>query len=135
MEKVFVDTGGWAALFGDNDENHETAASIFEGLKKSKIPLYTSDYIIDETVTLTMTRGNHAQSVQVGKALFESAIVKIVHVAPDYLKGSWELYQKYKDKRLSFTDVTTLTITKALNIKKIFSFDRELQRAGADLLT
>ena len=134
MEKVFVDTGGWVALFGENDENHKMAVSLFEDFKKLKTLLYTSDYVIDETLTVAMARANHAQSVRIGKALFESAIVKIVHIAPEHLQGSWDLYQKYKDKHLSFTDATTLTVTKALGIKKIFSFDRELQRAGAELL-
>ena len=134
MEKVFVDTGGWVALFGANDQNHKTAVPIFEGLKKTRALLYTSDYVIDETLTLTAVRGSHAQSVLAGKALFESAVVKIVHVAPDYLQGSWEWYQKYKDKRFSFTDVTTITIMKILGIKKIFGFDREFEKAGVDLL-
>ena len=132
MEKVFVDTGGWVALFGINDENHKNALPIFESLKKTKALLYTSDYVIDETLTLTMVRGNHTQSVLAGKALFESALVKIVPVAPDYLQGAWELYQKYKDKRFSFTDVTTLTIMKALGIKKIFGFDREFKKVGIE---
>ena len=134
MEKVFVDTGGWAGLFGASDQNHKKALAIFDGLKRVKALLYTSDYIIDETLTLAMVRGSHAQSVLVGEALFESALVKIVHVAPDHLKGSWELFQKYKDKHFSFTDVTTLEIMKVLGIDKIFSFDREFKKVGVDLL-
>ena len=134
MEKIFVDTGGWAALFGDNDGNHKNALTIYDRLKKSKAALYTSDYIIDETITLTMVRANHAQSVLAGKALLESAIVKIIPVAPDYLQASWELYQKYKDKHFSFTDITTLAIVKNLSIKKLFSYDHEFEKVGMELL-
>lgn len=134
MEKVFVDTGGWAALFATNDSNHKNATNIYEDLKRSKALLYTSDYIIDETLTLTMARAGHAQSVLAGKALFESALVKIIPVAPDHLQPSWELYQKYKDKRFSFTDATTLAIAKTLNIKKIFGYDREFEKVGIELL-
>lgn len=129
-----MDTGGWAALFGGNDGNHKSALTIYEGLKKSKAALYTSDYILDETITLTMVRANHAQSVLAGKALLESAIVKIIPVAPDYLQASWELYQKYKDKHFSFTDITTLAIVKNLSIKKLFSYDHEFEKVGMELL-
>ena len=134
MEKVFVDTGGWVALFGANDANHRSAMGVYEHLKKIKGLLYTSDYIIDETITLTLARANHAQSAALGRALFESALVDIIPVAPDYLQASWEWYQKYKDKQFSFTDVTTLVIAKALGIRKVFGYDREFEKVGMELL-
>ena len=116
------------------DENHKNAAAIYESLKKSRTIIFTSDYILDETLTLTMARENHTQSIAAGKALFESSVIKIVYVAPEYLQASWELYQKYRDKRFSFTDVTSLVITKVFGIKKIFGFDREFEKVGMELL-
>ena len=134
MEKVFVDTSGWVALFVENDQNHKKAVSIFEEIKSEKWPIYTSDYCIDETITTILARGNHKQSVLAGEALFTSKVIKIVHVCPDYLQAAWELYQKYKDKRFSFTDVTSFVIMKDLNIKKAFAFDREFIQAGIELI-
>ncbi len=134
MEKVFVDTSGWVALFVENDQNHKKAVSIFEEIKSSKLPIYTSDYCIDETITTILARGNHKQSVLAGEALFTSKIIKIVHVCPDYLQAAWELYQKYKDKRFSFTDVTSFAMMKDLSIKKAFAFDREFIQAGIELI-
>ncbi len=134
MEKVFVDTSGWVALFVENDQNHKKAVSIFEEIKNSKVPIYTSDYCIDETITTILARGSHKQSVLAGEALFTSKIIKIVHVCPDYLQAAWELYQKYKDKMFSFTDVTSFAIMKDLNIKKSFAFDREFVQAGIELI-
>ena len=134
MEKVFVDTSGWVALFVENDQNHKKAVSIFEEIKSSKVPIYTSDYCIDETITTILARGNHKQSVLAGEALFSSKIIKTVHVCPDYLQATWELYQKYKDKSFSFTDVTSFVIMKGINIKKAFAFDREFIQAGIELI-
>ncbi len=132
MEKVFVDTSGWVALFVENDKNHQKAVSIFEEIKSSKALIYTSDYCIDETITTILARGNHKQSALAGEALFTSKLIKIVHVCPDYLQAAWELYQKYKDKRFSFTDVTSFAIMKDLNIKRAFAFDREFIQAPLD---
>lgn len=134
MEKVFVDTSGWVALFVENDKNHKNAVSIFEEIKRSKILIYTSDYCIDETITTILARGSHKQSVLAGEAIFTSKIIKIVHVCPDYLQSAWELYQKYKDKMFSFTDVTSFAIMKDLNIKKAFGFDKEFVQAGMELI-
>jgi len=134
MEKVFVDTSGWVALFVDNDKYHKKAASIFEEIKNSKALIYTSDYVVDETVTTILARGSHKQSLLAGEALFTSKIIKIVYVCPDYLQAAWELYQKYKDKMFSFTDVTSFVIMKGLDIRKALAFDREFIQAGIELM-
>ncbi|MBI3252901.1 MAG: PIN domain-containing protein [Candidatus Omnitrophica bacterium] len=135
MEKIFVDTGGWAALLVENDERHKEAVSIFGRLKESRASLYTSDYVIDETLTLIGVRGGHAHSVRAGKAILESSLVKIVTVVPDYFQDTWALYQKYKDKKFSFTDVSSLCIMNTLKIKKLFGFDREFEKVSVELLT
>ncbi len=134
MDKIFVDTSGWVALFVAKDINHNKAVSIFEELKNSKALIHTSDYIIDETITTILVRGNHKQSVIAGNALFNSEIIKNIYVAPEYLEDAWKFYQKYKDKKFSFTDVTSFTIGKSLNIKKVFSFDKDFQQIGFELL-
>ncbi|MCX5699830.1 MAG: PIN domain-containing protein [Candidatus Omnitrophica bacterium] len=134
MEKAFVDTSGWVALFVDSDKYHKKAASIFEEIRNSKALIYTSDYVVDETITTILTRGNHKQSVLAGEALFNSKIIKIVQVCPNYFQSAWELYQKYKDKMFSFTDVTSFTIMKDLNISKALAFDREFIQAGVELM-
>jgi predicted nucleic acid-binding protein len=69
-----------------------------------------------------------------GEALFTSKIIKIVYVCPNYLQATWELYQKYKDKSFSFTDVTSSVIMKDLNIKEAFAFDREFIHARIELI-
>ncbi len=134
MEKIFVDTSSWVALFVENDRNHKKAVSIFEDVRSSKVPIYTSDYCIDETITTILARGSHRESVLAGEALFTSKLIKIVGVCPDYLQAAWELCQKYKDKSFSFRDVTSFVIIKDLNIKRAFAFDREFIQAGIELI-
>lgn len=134
MEKVFVDTSGWVALFVDNDKYHRRTVSALEEIKNSKALIYTSDYVIDETITTILARGSHKQSVLAGEALFTSKIIKVVHVCPDYLQNAWELYRKYKDKMFSFTDVTSFVIMKSLDIGKALAFDREFVQAGVELM-
>ena len=135
MEKIFVDTSSLVALFVESEENHKKAVVLFEKLKKLRALLYTSDYVIDETITTTLLRGNHKLSVVAGEALFPSQVIKIVYVCPDYLKPAWELYQKYDDKKFSFTDVTSFVIAKDLRIQKVFGFDSDFSKAGFELIS
>lgn len=134
MEKIFVDTSGWVALWIENDHNHKIAVSIFENMKRSKMSIYTSDYVIDETITTILGRVGHKQSILAGEALLNSGVVKVVFVAPDYFESTWELYRKYKDKRFSFTDVSSFSVMKELKLHKAFSFDTDFAQVGIELL-
>ncbi len=134
MEKVFIDTSGWVALFSKNDVNNEHAVNVFGMINMKNIEIYTSDYVVDETITTIRMRSDHKSSVVAGKALLDSELIRIVNVAPDYLPGTWKMYQKYKDKRFSFTDVSCFNIMKDLGIKKLLSFDREFAQAGIVLM-
>ena len=134
MEKIFVDTSAWVALFVRNDKNHHRAASIFDKIKKNNLILYTSDYVIDETITMILTRSNHERALITGEALLESSFVKIIYVVPDYLQTTWELFKKYKDKKFSFTDVSCFAIMRGLKLRQAFSFDHEFVQAGIELI-
>lgn len=134
MEKVFVDTSAWVALFVENDRNHKKSVSIFESLKSGRGALYTSDYVFDETITTILVRGNHPQSVVAGEALLSSEIVKTIFVHPEHLHAAWALYKRHKDKKFSFTDAASFSIMKAFEIRKAFSFDEDFAQAGFQLL-
>ena len=134
MEKIFVDTSGWVALFVENDRNHKKARSTFENLKLLRAVLYTSDYVIDETLTTILTRGNHRESVMAGEALLNSQLIRIIPVYPAHFKTAWEAYKRYKDKKFSFTDVTSFSIMKDASIQKAFSFDSDFSQSGFELL-
>ncbi|MBI1870672.1 MAG: type II toxin-antitoxin system VapC family toxin [Chlamydiae bacterium] len=134
MGKIFVDTSAWVALFIENDHLHSRALPIFEKIYRTKTMLYTSDYVIDETLTTILVKGDHSKSVLAGKALFESNIMDIIYVAPNHFEGTWELYQKYKDKKFSFTDVSSFFIMKQLGINQAFSFDAHFQQTGFEML-
>lgn len=134
MENVFVDTSGWVALFVKNDINNESAVKAYGEIKKNKIQIYTSDYVIDETITTIMARGSYIESVLAGKSIVESKIVKIVSVFPDHFQKVWELYQRYRDKRFSFTDVSCFCIMENIGIDHAFSFDSGFTQAGFQLV-
>ena len=134
MAKVFVDTGGWVALFAGNDGRHSAAVGIFDRLRHDRATLYTSDYVVDETLTLIRSRVGHSAAMTAGQALFESNLVKMVFIAPDHIPGAWKIFGKFSDKNFSFTDASTLTVLNTLKIEKLFGFDAEFKKVGIELL-
>ncbi len=51
---IFVDTSAWYASVVPSDPNHAAAAAW---LKENRLPLLTTDYVVDEILTLLKMRG------------------------------------------------------------------------------
>ena len=60
MVGEIVDTSAWVALYDATDSNHAAAASHWTALQQARIPLYSTDYILDESLTLARRRASHA---------------------------------------------------------------------------
>ena len=125
MKKVFIDTGAWYALKNKNEPNHLVVLEFFKNLLSTGTVCYTSDYVIDEAITLTKARlNNHQVSVTLAEELLSEKAAKIIYVAPDYLPRALEIYKKYSDQKFSFTDCTSFAIMEKLNIEEALAFDR-----------
>jgi predicted nucleic acid-binding protein len=53
---VFVDTGAWFAYFVRRDPDHAAATAW---VRQNRQPLVTTDYVIDELLTLTKIRESY----------------------------------------------------------------------------
>ena len=60
MKAIFVDTSAWFALSCHQDQDHLMIRDLFA---MNRLPLLTTDYILDETITLLQARLNHAYAV------------------------------------------------------------------------
>ncbi len=54
--RAFVDTGAFAALYNAHDQYHAQAKAIWKRFKKENPALYTSNYVISETIILLRVR-------------------------------------------------------------------------------
>ena len=57
---IFVDTGAWFAAFVPNDPDHVAADAWLEANHK---PLVTTDYVVDELLTLLKMRGEYQRTL------------------------------------------------------------------------
>ncbi|MFZ5632322.1 MAG: type II toxin-antitoxin system VapC family toxin [Bacillota bacterium] len=127
---MFVDTSGWCALFDASDQNHGKAAQLWREISGSTARLYTSDYVLDETITLIRKKIDHESAVKFGRAILESRITEILWVTEDVWEGAWSMFQKYRDKDFSFTDCTSFVLMKKHGVDTAFVFDHHFTQAG-----
>jgi predicted nucleic acid-binding protein len=131
--KLFVDTSAWFALHDKSDRNHKEAVAKSLEIKKRKIELVTSEYIMDESITLIRYKVSHKAAVIFGESFLFSNIVAIMDVSPEDRLKAWELFRKYEDKTFSFTDCTSFVLMKNLDLRRAFTFDEHFKQAGMEI--
>jgi len=131
--RLFVDTSAWLALNDKNDQYHNRAVAKISDIKKFRIELFTSEYVIDESITLIRYRISHQAAVTFGDSLLKSSIVSIIDVTQEDRLKAWEVFKRYGDKELSFTDCTSFVLMRNLKIHKAFTFDEHFKQIGLEI--
>ncbi len=108
---IFVDTSGWFGSIVPSDENHEIAKKWF---LNNREPLFTTDYVIDETLTLFKARGENTRALQIGQAFFNDNLSEIYYLTEDDIFQTWEIFRQFSDKNWSFTDCSRKKFAKNL---------------------
>lgn len=129
-QSCFVDTSFFKAFIDPKDDFHTKALQIFEQLKKDSVMLVTSNFIIDETLTLIRYRCGLERAKELKSILeqFETDF-KIVRVLSRDEANAWDWFTKDWSK-LSFTDCVSFAMMQRLELKRVVAFDEDFKRAG-----
>ncbi len=71
---IFVDTSAWFASAVPKDDDYLFAK---QWLLQNKRRLVTSDYVIDETLTLLRARGEYQRAIEFGDGIFTNNLADI----------------------------------------------------------
>lgn len=130
MKSAFFDTSAIVALYDKTDEHHARARSLMEQVRREKINLVMTDYILDEAVTAALTRIGRETAVSVGEFILGSAIVRLVWLDEPTKREAWEYFKRHSDKKYSYTDCTSFVLMKDMKVTKYLSFDEHFKQAG-----
>lgn len=132
---IFVDTSAFKALFDFSDEFHKKAENFFKKIKKEKIVLITSNFILDETYTLIRVRMGKPAALQFHQDLINSfSVLKVKRITLSDEQKAWRYFAKLPGRGMSFTDCTSFALMKRLGIKNAFTFDNDFAKAGFKIL-
>ncbi len=123
---VFLDTGFLIALKNADDENYEVAVAEMKSLLRGQRgSLFTSDYVIDEVLTLAQRKLRSQQKVsEIADYMLYSPRISLIPLSTSDFDQALENFWKYFDRGLSFTDCTILAQCKSLEIENVASFDK-----------
>ncbi len=124
---IFVDTSAWFARYTPKDKSHAAAKKFHRSIKET---LVTTDYVIDESLTLFKVRGNAERARLFGRAIFAGNLAQIEWVSRTDVEQAWTVFDTYRDKDWSFTDCVSFVIMQRLGVTKSFAFDEHFRQFG-----
>ncbi|HAI86649.1 MAG TPA: nucleic acid-binding protein [Firmicutes bacterium] len=131
---VFVDTWGWIALGHRKDARHREAAEYYRSLSRIGERIYTSDYVLDETITFIFRRENFDEASRFASAIIAAAssgYINIERINPERFAAAWDLRVSLKDKaRISFTDLTSMIVMKERKVTNVLTEDKHFAEVG-----
>jgi predicted nucleic acid-binding protein len=135
--RLFVDTTALVAIEDKDDANHQEAVGFREKIGRSETPfrvLYTSNYIIDETLTLLRAHCGHSVAVGFRNALEASKLVRVFWITEALERDAWSIFERQMDKDYSFTDCTSFALMEHEAIRDAFAFDHHFTQYGFSIV-
>jgi uncharacterized protein len=124
---IFVDTSAWFASTVPGDTDYLRASAW---LNQNVQPLVTTDYVIDETLTLLRMRREKQRARLLGEAFFSGTVATIYYLQPGDIQETWLVFRDFADKDWSFTDCSSKVVMSKLNVSGAFTFDHHFHQFG-----
>jgi len=124
---IFVDTSIWYAANVLEDPDHNDAR---ESLLTASSNLATTEYIVDEVLTLLLVRGHRSIAKRIGDAFWQQKSSDLIWTQREDIAYAWNVFSTFDDKVWSFTDCVSYAVMKRLGIVEVLSLDDDFRQFG-----
>lgn len=131
-EKIYIDTSAFYALMDRADLYHESAKALWPSLLEDPIRLFTSSYVVSETMALIQHRlGFEAADLWYKDIL---GVLSICWVDRATHRRAYELWLGLGRRQCSLVECASYVVMHQNQIEKAFSFKRNFADQGFKLL-
>ncbi|HLC01158.1 MAG TPA: PIN domain-containing protein [Candidatus Bathyarchaeia archaeon] len=132
---IFVDTSAWYAAEVADDINHEAACKFLAEIASGKHGVsVTTDYVLDETLTLLRSRRDSASASYFIDKIRKSNSVRVFWIDESLFEKALYIFRKSARKSWSFTDCTSFALMRDLSVTEVFTFDVHFREAAFQAL-
>ncbi len=128
MKALFVDTAGWAACADAADAAHAEAAAARDRWLERAGLLVTTDYVLDETLTLLRFRLGLQATETWWSQIEGSSRLRWEFISPERAEKARAIFFRYRDKDFSFTDCTSFVVMRDLKLRQVLTTDRHFSQ-------
>lgn len=132
--RVLGDSSFFFALVAKRDPAHRPAVTTYEKLLRAGARIVTTDYIVDETLTLTKGRIDASTAIALLDRIERSEAIDLELLSGESFLASKQYFRKHSDHGYSFTDCTSFVVMNELEIRAALTTDRHFKEAGFEVL-
>lgn len=130
---IFLDSGAFVALWLSQDGKHAAAAAALARLKEGRERLLTSNFVLDEALTLAARRAGGRFAAERGRRVLASQALSVLRPEADDELAALDLVEKYADQGVSFTDAVSFVLMRRHRVRRAFTFDQHFSLAGFEV--
>ncbi|MBI5201663.1 MAG: PIN domain-containing protein [Elusimicrobia bacterium] len=130
---IFIDTGPFLARYLQHDQHHARAVEGWKELDRRRLRCLTSNFVLDELLTLLARRAGPAFAAETGRRILGSHVLEIVRPGEKEETEAVGLLEKLADQGVSFTDCVSFALMRKAKARQAFTFDRHFSAAGFEL--
>lgn len=134
MKALFVDTAGWMACADGADPAHVRCCAARDGALEAGLTLVTTDFVVDETLTLIRFRLGLGAAEAWWQQVDRSPRLRWEPIDSDRFEKARHLFFRYRDKDFSFTDCTSFVIMREIRATHAITTDRHFRQMGFQVL-
>ena len=130
MNKIFVDTSGWASFFMKKEHYYAEALRLMTQWQQQNRRVVTTNYVLSELIAL-FTRDRVQRSTALGyiENIRSADWVEVVHVDKALDRKAWELLTNRSDKQWSLVDAASFVVMRAHGITEALATDKHFEQA------
>lgn len=129
--KVFFDTSVFIAFFIEEETYHQAVTDKYLQYRKQRATLLTSEYILDELYTRLMYdfgKNITQKRIEVLSQSINKRELQILNIDEIIFKKALDIFIKFGDHPISFTDATTYVLFKTFALDEIFTLDNDFKK-------
>ena len=132
---VFIDTDAFYDYIIVNSKRHKDAIETMKEIQNGRWgSIVTSNYILDELITLICRESSHSVAAKGVGEIRRSRTIQTYFIDAQTEKRAWSIFNEYRNREISFTDYTSFAVINILDIDFAFSYDKHFKKAGCEVL-
>ena len=127
-DTVFIDSNIFIAELNKDDSLHNRAKAVFRNIENQNLSAVTSNFIINEVITVLSQRINKTTAITFANFIYDSdTAIDIMTINRNIEIKAIEYLKNLKSKNISFCDCATLAVLDLFSIDNLATFDRDFK--------
>ena len=127
---IFIDTGAFIGRYLPDDQHHDAALDGWGYLTEQRLPCYTSNLVLSETITLLARRADYRFAAERARLIQASTVLRMLRSTREDELAAVDWLEKFADQKISFTDAVSFALMRRHRLTRAFTFDRHFELAG-----